>query len=292
MKVRNLLLLLSRHRITVTLFGVLFITVISSLVFVQNVFGQNPLIQMYETIQPLAVSTAGSDVTEKPSSDGKNLTDTIQESMPSETLAALITEPSALITEAPVTAQEPTVAVSAETTKNIPTAKPPKPASDAVMATGTMAQTIQGTEPATAVTEAAVATSAAAPEPAAEIPAGSYDSAMANAVLAVVNRVRSDNALPALVWNDSLASSAQIRAQEAVVCWDHSRPDGTDWWTAGDQLQMAENLGKEQSSAEGVVNDWMASPSHAANILNGSYTNMGVACYYCSGTYYWAQEFY
>ena len=290
MKARHLLLLLSRHRITVTLSGVLIITIVSSFVFVQNVFGQNPLIQMYETIRPTAAAPADIyEVSAEPSSVGIGLSDTINQNTSPETNAIVPAEPAFPITETPdaevpVTAQETTAAASTEITAQVMTATPPKP----VALPKTQKQTIQETAP----TETAAEAAAAPPAPAAETPAGSYDSAMASSVLDVINRVRSDNALPALVWNDSLASSAQILAREAVVCWDHTRPDGSDWWTAGDQLQMAENLGKEQSSAEGVVSDWMASSTHAANILNGAYTKMGVACYYCGGTYYWAQEFY
>lgn len=301
MKAKHLLLLLSRHRITVTLSGVLIITIISSLVFVQNVFGQNPLVQMYETIHPIAATAASDSYAEpvKPSSDIIQ-----EESTPPETSFEVTPEPAVPITEAPITivpiaivpiteapitvapiaVQETTVAASAESTAGVSTAKPTKPASSA-----SETQTIQETVPAATAAEAAAATTAA---PAIDTSTGSYDSAMASSVLDVVNQIRTDNGLSALVWNDSLASSAQIRAREVVACWDHCRPDGSDWWTAGDQLQLAENLGKEQSSAAGVVSDWMASSSHAANILNGAYTNMGVACYYCNGTYYWAQEFY
>lgn len=298
MKVKHLLLLLSRHRITVTLSGVLIITIISSLVFVQNVFGQNPLVQMYETIHPIAATAASDSYAEsvKPSSDIIH-----EASTPPETSFEVTPEPAVPITEAPIATapiaeapiavQETTVAASAESTAAVSTAKPTKPASSASSAsvTQTETQTIQETVPAETAVEAAAATTAA---PAIDTSAGSYDSAMASSVLDVVNQIRMDNGLSALVWNDSLASSAQIRAREVVACWDHCRPDGSDWWTAGDQLQMAENLGKEQSSAAGVVGDWMASSSHAANILNGEYTNMGVACYYCNGTYYWVQEFY
>ena len=304
MKVKHLLLLLSRHRITVTLSGVLIITIISSLVFVQNVFGQNPLVQMYETIHPIAATAASDSYAEsvKPSSDISGPLDIIQEeSTPPETSFEVTPEPTAPVTEVPITevpitvapiaVRETTAAASVESTAAVSTAKPTKPASSASSAsvTQTETQTIQETVPAATAAEATAATTAA---PAIDTSAGSYDSAMASSVLDVVNQIRTNNGLSALVWNDSLASSAQIRAREIVACFDHSRPDGSEWWTAGDQLQMAENLGKIQLSAEKVVGEWMASSSHAANILNGAYTNMGVACYYCNGTYYWAQEFY
>ncbi|GGD83887.1 hypothetical protein GCM10010911_47630 [Paenibacillus nasutitermitis] len=38
-----------------------------------------------------------------------------------------------------------------------------------------------------------------------------------------------------------------------------------------------ENIANGQTSAEQVMNDWMNSEGHRANILNGSYTKIGIA---------------
>ena len=48
-----------------------------------------------------------------------------------------------------------------------------------------------------------------------------------------------------------------------------------------------ENIAKGYTSAEAVVNAWMASPSHKANILSSNYTSMGIG--YVDG--YWTQWF-
>lgn len=129
------------------------------------------------------------------------------------------------------------------------------------------------------------------PETEAPAPAGSFDSSFAYAVLDIVNSRRADAGLPGLIWNDILAESAGIRAPEIVISWSHTRPDGTPWYTAGAQLQMGENLAYGQTTPEQVVNEWMASPGHAENILRSEYTQMGVSCYIESGTYYWVQHF-
>jgi len=92
-----------------------------------------------------------------------------------------------------------------------------------------------------------------------------------------------------LAWNESLAATAQTRAKEIVVSFSHTRPDGSAWSTAGSQ--MAENIAKGQSSSDSVMQSWMASEGHAANIMNSAYTQIGVACYCVDGTYYWVQEF-
>jgi len=114
---------------------------------------------------------------------------------------------------------------------------------------------------------------------------------MAQEVLAYVNAERAAAGLGPVTWNGTLANDASIRASEIVVTWAHTRPDGSKWWTAGSMTQMAENLAYGQTTAAQVVAEWMASPSHQANLMNGNYSQMGVSCYYCNGTYYWAQLF-
>ncbi len=55
---------------------------------------------------------------------------------------------------------------------------------------------------------------------------------------------------------------------------------------------VAENIAMGQPSASQVVRDWMNSPGHRANILNGSYTRIGVAAYRTKdGTVFWCQQF-
>ncbi|MNP03408.1 Cysteine-rich secretory protein family protein [compost metagenome] len=48
-----------------------------------------------------------------------------------------------------------------------------------------------------------------------------------------------------------------------------------------------ENIAKGQKSAEEVMNQWMNSPGHRANILNSSFTEIGIALYNTE----WVQEF-
>lgn len=49
MKLKNLLKLCSRNKFAATLFGILVISIISSMVFVQSVYGQNALHQIFES---------------------------------------------------------------------------------------------------------------------------------------------------------------------------------------------------------------------------------------------------
>lgn len=62
---------------------------------------------------------------------------------------------------------------------------------------------------------------------------------------------------------------------------------GTNWYS------MAENIAAGQTTPEEVMNGWMASSGHRANILSTSNWEIGVGYYQGSGTYYryWAQDF-
>ncbi len=55
---------------------------------------------------------------------------------------------------------------------------------------------------------------------------------------------------------------------------------------------VAENIAMGQRNAPEVLQTWMNSSGHRANILNGSYTKIGVAAYSTpDGTIYWCQQF-
>jgi uncharacterized protein YkwD len=55
---------------------------------------------------------------------------------------------------------------------------------------------------------------------------------------------------------------------------------------------VAENIAMGQNSSSEVINAWMNSSGHRANILNPGYTRIGVAAYVTpSGTIYWCQQF-
>ncbi len=64
--------------------------------------------------------------------------------------------------------------------------------------------------------------------------------------------------------------------------FEHFSPSGTTPWdfieSAGYNYQLAgENLAMDFSTNEGVNRAWLNSPSHAKNILNPDFKNIGVA---------------
>ena len=69
------------------------------------------------------------------------------------------------------------------------------------------------------------------------------------------------------------------------------------WMTNNQQLAhtnqpVAENIAMGQTSSAEVLQSWMNSSGHRANILNPGHARIGVAAYRtASGTVYWCQQF-
>ncbi len=110
-------------------------------------------------------------------------------------------------------------------------------------------------------------------------------------VIAKVNEIRVANGLNTLRYDASLEASADVRADELTVRFSHTRPDGSDWYTANPDLMYGENLADGYNTADAVVNAWMASPEHKANILKSDFTTVAVSTAVKNGKTYWAQEF-
>lgn len=119
-------------------------------------------------------------------------------------------------------------------------------------------------------------------------------------VVRLVNEQRAMNKLGAYKTSPLLTELANIRAEELVEDFSHSRPDGTAGYDiVGDYgifwMAAGENIAAGQSTAEGVVDSWMHSEGHRANILKEYYTHIGVGYYYSPDTkykHYWVQIFY
>ena len=114
--------------------------------------------------------------------------------------------------------------------------------------------------------------------------------ANAQSVVNQVNQERAARGLSALRVDPKLTAAAQIRAQEIVQKFSHTRPDGTKWSTVS-FVAYGENIAKGQRTADKVMAAWMSSSGHRANILRASYGSIGVACVKSGNVYYWVQLF-
>lgn len=115
-------------------------------------------------------------------------------------------------------------------------------------------------------------------------------------VVRLVNEIRQSNGLQPLTANWELSRVARYKSQDMKDkgYFSHTSP------TYGSPYQMirafglsfrtaGENIAKGYSTPRAVVNGWMNSSGHRANILNASYTQIGVG-YVAQGNY-WTQMF-
>jgi uncharacterized protein YkwD len=103
------------------------------------------------------------------------------------------------------------------------------------------------------------------------------------AVFRIVNEERIDAGLTPYAWNTELAVSAQRHAQDMVDngYFDHTSQDGRNFsertTDAGyDAFPSGENIAQGQRDAAQVMNSWMNSDGHRANILSSSSNEIGV----------------
>ncbi|MBC2580876.1 SafA/ExsA family spore coat assembly protein [Clostridium sp. DJ247] len=123
--------------------------------------------------------------------------------------------------------------------------------------------------------------------------------ALENQVITLVNAQRAKAGLQPLKANWELSRVARYKSQDMANkgYFSHTSP------TYGSPFKMmesfgirftaaGENIAMGQRTPQEVMNSWMNSSGHRANILNPSYNQIGVGLAKSSnGTYYWTQEF-
>lgn len=120
---------------------------------------------------------------------------------------------------------------------------------------------------------------------------------MQRKVLEIVNDRRQASGLPALYYCDSSQSAADLRAKEISTSFSHTRPDGRTCFTVFDDLGIslfmnAENIAYGYRTPEEVMEGWMTSEGHRANIMRSTAKGLSVGIYPMgNGTYYWVQVF-
>lgn len=120
------------------------------------------------------------------------------------------------------------------------------------------------------------------------------DEQMRREVIDIVNEERSNAGLSYLETDESLSKAAQLRAEELTKKFSHTRPNGSSCFTAikSDAFgSKGENIAMGQTDASAVMISWMDSAGHRENILNPSFTHIGVGCYTYEGRKHWVQLF-
>ncbi|MFC8871712.1 CAP domain-containing protein [Streptomyces sp. NPDC057148] len=117
-------------------------------------------------------------------------------------------------------------------------------------------------------------------------------------VLALVNEERAAAGCSPVTANSRLTRAADdysdVMASSGVM--SHTGPDGSTMTTrveaAGYQWStLGENIARGQADAASVMESWMNSSGHRANILNCSFKELGVGVHFGDGGPWWTQNF-
>ncbi|PLS81925.1 hypothetical protein CYG49_00990 [Candidatus Saccharibacteria bacterium] len=110
----------------------------------------------------------------------------------------------------------------------------------------------------------------------------------------LTNQNRANAGLAGLALNSQLNQAAQAKAEHMIAnnYWSHTAPDGTTPWYFIDQsgygyINAGENLAYGFTSNDGVLQGWMNSTGHRANIM-GDYKDVGFG--YANGANYQGGE--
>lgn len=105
-----------------------------------------------------------------------------------------------------------------------------------------------------------------------------------NDVVAQTNVQRATAGLPPLTFNATLAQAANAKAQDmfAKQYWAHKSPEGVEPWafingSGYTYVAAGENLARDFMNTGEMINAWMGSPTHKANIMNPRYQEIGIA---------------
>lgn len=119
---------------------------------------------------------------------------------------------------------------------------------------------------------------------------GTMDYTKATEILRLVNEQRKANGAEPLKMDAELQEVAMTRAAELALNFDHTRPDGTSCFAINSKSH-GENIACGMTSASDVMNRWMNSEGHKANILYGNFKSIGIGCFKNGNVYYWVQNF-
>ncbi|WP_433048871.1 CAP domain-containing protein [Dactylosporangium sp. CS-033363] len=129
-------------------------------------------------------------------------------------------------------------------------------------------------------------------------PGGTSNSAYEAQVLAITNAERAKAGCAPLAFNAKLRAAAYKHSADMAAnnYFSHDSQDGTSFATRISNegyrwSGAAENIAKGQRTPEEVMNAWMNSSGHRANILNCKLKDLGVGLAYQGKTAIWTQDF-
>ena len=132
-----------------------------------------------------------------------------------------------------------------------------------------------------------------------------YLSDIEQAIFQRVNQERSAAGVPALSYNTTMEYYARIKSkdmgdngyfshedQQGNLITVKMQADGVSYRAWAENIGYIQGMSNNSSIANNLMDNWMNSSGHRANILSTNYNSIGVGVYKIGNTYYATQEFY
>ncbi len=128
-------------------------------------------------------------------------------------------------------------------------------------------------------------------------PGGDAETVAAREVMSLVNEERADAGCEPLISDPALARLAADHSRDMAErgYFSHDDPDGRTPWDRAEDAGIdnlgGENIAMGQVDAAAVMDAWMNSEGHRANILNCDFRTLGVGVHLADGGPWWTQNF-
>ena len=132
-----------------------------------------------------------------------------------------------------------------------------------------------------------------------------YLSDIEQAIFQRVNQERNAAGVPALNYNTTMEYYARIKSkdmgdngyfshedQQGNLITVKMQADGVSYRAWAENIGYIQGMDNNSSIANKLMDNWMNSSGHRANILSTNYNSIGVGVYKIGNTYYATQEFY
>ena len=139
----------------------------------------------------------------------------------------------------------------------------------------------------------------AKPDPKPEVKPDSELDQLRSEMMDRINAERKKNGAAPLKLDPVLCQAAQIRAQELTKKFSHDRPNGTPCFTVTKDVNftgykaLGENIAAGYPTADALMDGWMGSAGHRANILDPRFDSIGIGFVHSDDVYrYYAVQFF
>lgn len=120
---------------------------------------------------------------------------------------------------------------------------------------------------------------------------GTFDYDGGQEMIDDINAARAEQGASSLELDSDLTDAAMQRAAELAYYYSHTRPDGTICATVNSRV-YAENIAAGGLyTADDTFEGWMNSDGHRKNMMNSTYTKIGIGHFQHNGHHFWVQLF-